>query len=113
MNIRLKHVLAAPACAALFALSSHAGAADPVYEGKAGSRVEKLATESVGMEAVRASHAQPSAAGVSGQTERNAPAANVPASAVPAKTIADPDTSDARLDNYRLELNNCCGPEER
>jgi len=113
MNIRLKHVLAAPACAALFALSSHAGAADPASDGKAGLRVEKLATESVGIKAVRASHAQPSAAGVSGQTVRNAPAASVPARAAPFKTVADPDPSDSRLDNYRLELNNCCGPEER
>lgn len=112
MNFIAKCLVAAPVCAALAAPFGNALAEKPAADGKATSRVEHLVTESIGIREARG--AQAHATGVKVSARPNVGATGTAQTKVPAsaQVLTDPELPVAPLDNYRLELNNCCGPEE-
>lgn len=104
-------LVVAPACAALSMVSGYARADDPAVDHNARSHVEYFVAGSMGIKEARAAVAHPAVTTSSTRPEDglSADRAKRPASA---RALTDPELPVAPLDNYRLELNNCCGPEE-
>ncbi|HXZ51546.1 MAG TPA: hypothetical protein VEH51_06040 [Burkholderiales bacterium] len=104
-------LVVAPVCAALSLASGYAQAEDHAAGHNARSHVESFVTESMGITEAKAAIARPAIATTStrAEDELSAARANVPA---PAQALTDPELPVAPLENYRLELNNCCGPDE-
>ncbi len=111
MRFISKCLVVAPVCAAFSLASGYARAEDPAVHHSARSQVENFVTGSMGIKEAKAAFARPIAARTSTRPgdEFSAARAKVPASA---HVLTDPELPVAPLDNYRLELNNCCGPEE-
>jgi hypothetical protein len=109
MNFIAKCLIAAPVCAALAVPFGYARAEKPAVDDKATSRVENLVTRSIGIRDARG--AQVHAADVEASTHPGDAATG--AGHASAQALTDPELKVAPLDNYRLELDNCCGPEEK
>ena len=111
MSFISKCLVVAPVCAALSVASGHAWAENPAVDLNAKPRVEDLVAGGMGIKEAKGAEARLTAARTSTRPgdELSAARAKVPASA---HVLTDPELPVAPLDNYRLELNNCCGPEE-
>jgi len=111
MKFISKCLVVAPVCAALSMASGYARAENPSVGDNANSRVENFVTGSMGIKEAKGAEARLTAARTSTRPEDELSAARAkpPASA---HMLTDPELPVAPLDNYRLELNNCCGPEE-
>lgn len=112
MSLISKCLVAAPVCAALTVASGYARAENPAVDGNAKSRVESLVTGSIGIREARG--AQAHAADVKLSTRPEIGTTGTAQTTVPgsAQVLTDPELPVAPLDNYRLELDNCCGPSE-
>jgi len=104
-------LVVAPMCAALSVASGYARAENPSAGDNANLRVENLVTGSLRIKEAKGAVARLTAAKTSTRPgdELSAARAEVPVSP---HVLTDPELPVAPLDNYRLELNNCCGPEE-
>lgn len=111
MSFTSKCLVVAPVCAALSMAAGYARAEDPAVDHNARSQVESLVTGSMGIKEAKGAVAHLTAARTSTRPEDglSADRAKAPAST---RALTDPELPVAPLDNYRLELNNCCGPEE-
>lgn len=112
MSFISKCLVVAPVCAALSMATGYARAEDPAADHNARSHLESFVTGSMGIKEARGApvHATDVKASTRpGEGAMDAARANVPGSA---QVLTDPELPVAPLDNYRLELNNCCGPEE-
>ena len=111
MSLISKCLVVAPVCAALSMASGYARAEKPTVDHNARSHIESFVTGSMGITEANGAVAQPTAVRTSTRPEGrlSADRAKAPASA---QVLTDPELPVAPLDNYRLELNNCCGPEE-
>jgi len=109
MSVISKCLVIAPVCAALSLASGHARAEDPAADPNARSHIENFVTRSMGIKEAKGAEAHLTAAQTQPGDGLTAPRAKLRASA---HVLTDPELPVAPLDNYRLELNNCCGPEE-
>jgi hypothetical protein len=111
MSVISKCLVVAPTCAALSLASGYARAEDPAVDHNARSHIEYFVTESMGIKEANGAVGRQIAARTSTRPdgESSAVRANMPASA---HVLTDPELPVAPLDNYRLEINNCCGSEE-
>lgn len=112
MSLISKCLVVAPVCAVFTVASGYARAENPALDSNAKSRVESLVTESIGIREARG--AQAHATGVEGFTRPQVGTTGTTQTKVPGSTqvLTDPELPVAPLDNYRLELDNCCGPAE-